>query len=107
MLSDTTVVEPNILFVSSQRSHVLTSENIQGAPDQVVEILDRPTDERDRTFKLDLDVLRVVKEYWIVDSHAKTIMELLRCESGCQVSGICGGGADVEFTDTGAVQRRA
>ena len=88
VLSDTTVVEPDILFVSSQRSHILTRENIQGAPDLVVEILDPPTAERDLTLKLDLDVLRGVKEYWIVDSHAKTIMVLLRGEGGFEVVGV-------------------
>ena len=92
VLSDTTVVEADILFVSSQRSHILSSENIQGAPDLVGGNLDPQTDERDLTLKLDLDVLRGVKEYWIVDSHARTIMVLLRGESGCEVSSICGRG---------------
>ena len=63
VLSDTIVVEPDILFVSSQRSHILTCENIQGAPDLVVEILDPPTAERDRTVKLNLYARHAVKEY--------------------------------------------
>lgn len=92
VLSDIDVVKPDILFVSRQRSHILTRENIRGAPDLVVEILDPQTDERDRTLNLDLDVLRGVKEYWIVDSHAKTIMVLLRGESGYEASGTYGEG---------------
>ena len=37
-LSDTDVVQPDILFVSNERSGVRTTDNIQGAPDLVVEI---------------------------------------------------------------------
>ena len=92
VLSDTTVVEPDILFVSSQRSHIITRENIQGAPDLVVEILDPPTAERDRTVKIDLYAQHGVKEYWIVDPDAKTVMVLLRGESSFEVGGIYGQG---------------
>ena len=92
VLSDTTVVEPDILFVSSQRSHIITRENIQGAPDLVVEILDPPTAERDRTIKLDLYAQHGVKEYWIVDPDTRTAMMLLRGESRFEVGGIYGEG---------------
>ena len=92
VLSDTTVVEPDILFVSSQRSNIITPENIQGAPDLVVKIFDPPTAERDRTVKVDLYAQHGVKEYWIVDPDAKTIMVLLRGESRFEVSGIYGEG---------------
>ncbi len=92
VLSDTTVVEPDILFVSSQRSNIITPENIQGAPDLVVEIFDPPTAERDRTVKLDLYAQHGVKEYWIVDPDAKTIMVLLRDGNRFEVSGIYGEG---------------
>ena len=39
VLSDRDVVKPDILFVSNERSHILTRENVRGAPDLVVEIL--------------------------------------------------------------------
>ena len=92
VLSDTTVVEPDILFVTSQRSHIITRENIQGAPDLVVEILDPPTAESDRAVKLDLYAQHGVKEYWIVDPDAKTITVLLRGEGGFGVVGVYGEG---------------
>lgn len=92
VLSDTTVVEPDILFVFSQRSHILTRENIQGAPDLVVEILDPPTAERDRTVKLDLYARHGVKEYWIVDPDAGTITVLLWGECSFDVVSVCGEG---------------
>ena len=73
VLSDTDVVQPDLLFVSSGRESIITPENIQGAPDLVVEILSPATAARDRTLKLDLYARHGVQEYWIVDPDAKTI----------------------------------
>ncbi len=92
VLSDRDVVKPDILFVSNERSHILTRENVRGAPDLVVEILSPATAERDRTVKLDLYAQYGVQEYWIVDPDAKTITVLLRGESRFEVSGIYGEG---------------
>ncbi len=92
VLSDTDVVQPDLLFVSSHRSHILTRENVRGAPDLVVEILSPATAERDRTIKLDLYAQHGVKEYWIVDSDARTITILVRRESRFEVAGIYGEG---------------
>ena len=88
VLSDTDVVQPDLLFVSSHRSHILTRENVRGAPDLVVEILSPATAERDRTIKLDLYAQHGVKEYWIVDSDARSITILVRRESRFEVAGI-------------------
>ena len=92
VLSDTDVVQPDVLFVSSQRSQILTRENVRGAPDLVVEILSPATAERDRTVKLDLYAQHGVIEYWIVDSDAKTVTVLLRGEGGFGVVGVYGKG---------------
>ena len=78
VLSDTDVVQPDVLFVSSRRSHILTHENVRGAPDLVVEILSPASAERDRTVKLDLYARHGVKEYWMVDPDARTVTVLLR-----------------------------
>ena len=88
VLSDRDVVKPDILFVSNERSHILTRANVRGAPDLVVEILSPATAERDRTLKLDLYAQHGVKEYWIVDPDAGTVMVLLRGEVGFEVTGI-------------------
>ena len=39
VLSDTDVVQPDLLFVSNERAAIITADNVQGAPDLVVEIL--------------------------------------------------------------------
>ena len=92
VLSDTDVVQPDILFVSNQRSHILTRENVQGAPGLVVEILSPATAERDRTLKLELYNKHGVQEYWLVNLDAKTITVLMQGEGRFEVSGIYGAG---------------
>jgi Uma2 family endonuclease len=92
VLSDTDVVQPDILFVSSQRSQIVTRENVRGAPDLVVEILSPATAERDRTVKLDLYARHGVKEYWIVDPDVGTVTVLLQGGSGFDMISVYGEG---------------
>ena len=85
VLSDVDVVQPDLLFVSNERGHIITPANIQGAPDLVVEILSPSTAERDRTFKRTLYAKHGVNEYWMVDTTAEDITVLLLGERGYEV----------------------
>jgi Uma2 family endonuclease len=76
------VVQPDILYVSKQRSQIITEEEIRGAPDLVIEILSPATADRDRTYKRTLYARHGVKEYWIVDPEAKTVEVLVLGKSG-------------------------
>ena len=71
------IVQPDIIFVSKEREHIITRPNIQGAPDLLVEILSPSTGRRDRTIKLDLYARHGVGEYWIADPDAQTIAVML------------------------------
>ena len=74
VLSDTDVVQPDLLFVSREREHLLSGgENVQGAPDLVIEILSPATAERDRGYKHELYGRHGVAEYWLVDPMAETV----------------------------------
>jgi Uma2 family endonuclease len=77
VLSNTDVVQPDLLFVSNERADVVTAANVQGAPDLVVEILSPSSVERDRTLKRRLYARHGVSEYWIVDTDARTATVLL------------------------------
>jgi Uma2 family endonuclease len=61
------VVEPDLLFVSEARRAVLTANNVQGAPDLVVEIGSPSTRRRDEKLKHQLYERFNVAEYWVVD----------------------------------------
>ena len=74
VLSDTDVVQPDLLFVSAARAHLLSGgENVRGAPDLVVEILSPATAERDRGYKRALYAKHGVAEYWLVDPSTETV----------------------------------
>ena len=77
VLSETHVVQPDLMFISSERAGIVTSANIQGAPDLLVEIRSDSTAERDETRKRQLYAEYGVKEYWLVDPEARTITVLL------------------------------
>ena len=78
VLTDTDVVQPDILFVSKDRYHIRTRANIQGAPDLIVEILSPSSARWDWGYKRELYARHGVREYWIVDptNHLVTVMEL-------------------------------
>ena len=67
------VVEPDLLYVSNERSNVLTAPNVQGAPDLVIEIGSPGTRKRDETIKRNLYARSGVSEYWFVDPDINVI----------------------------------
>ena len=67
------VVEPDVLYVSNARAHVLTAPNVQGAPDLVIEVGSPGTRQRDETIKRHLYERAGVSEYWIVDPDIDVI----------------------------------
>ncbi len=73
VFSESTVVQPDILFISHQRRGIIGEQNISGAPDLVVEILSPSTEERDRGIKLQLYGRYGVQEYWLVDPEKRTV----------------------------------
>ncbi len=73
ILSETDVVQPDLLFVSRARAGIIAPEGIRGAPDLVVEILSPATAERDRSVKLKLYGRHGVREYWLADPASRAI----------------------------------
>lgn len=72
-LTEEDVVQPDVIFISRERQHIITEPNIRGAPDLVIEILSGSTAERDRTLKKKLYVTHGVREIWFVHPVARTI----------------------------------
>lgn len=74
-------VQPDILFVSTERLEIVHDDWIRGAPDLIVEILSPATAERDRDLKRKLYQRQGVAEYWIVDPVVESV-EVWRFASG-------------------------
>ena len=73
ILSNSTIVQPDILFIATDRAHVLSSRGLEGAPTLAVEILSPSTGRIDRQTKMQLYAHHGVPFYWIVDCDARTI----------------------------------
>ena len=92
ILSDTEVVQPDLLFVSQERVDIITHANVQGAPDLVVEILSPSTATRDWTHKREMYARNRVKELWIVDPDAKIVWVMLLRDDDFELTGVYGEG---------------
>ncbi len=67
------IVQPDILFISKDRLHIVTDVNIQGAPDLAIEIQSESTARYDRVHKMRIYSRFGVPHYWIVDAEARTL----------------------------------
>jgi len=81
VFTDTDVVEPDLIFVSKERSHVVTERHLRGDPDLVIEVLSEATRKRDETIKRKLYERCDVSEYWTVDPDLETV-RVFRREGG-------------------------
>jgi Uma2 family endonuclease len=82
LLSSTDVVEPDLVYVSRERRHMLTDAHVKGSPDLVIEILSPTTRRVDQTAKRDLYARSDVREYWVVDPDTETVAIFRRGASG-------------------------
>lgn len=73
ILESTSVLQPDLLFVSKSRKGILTATAIEGAPDLVIEILSPTTSRNDRVTKAQIYARHKVPAYWIVDPDQETI----------------------------------
>lgn len=72
-LSDDTVVQPDVLYLSPDRSDRIQEQEIDGAPDLVMEVASPSTSHLDAFDKKQLYEAHGVREYWIVDPETKTV----------------------------------
>jgi len=80
---ETTIVEPDVLFVSRARQEIIGNDYIDGAPDLIVEVLSPSNWMFDRGRKQETYRRAGVSEYWIIDYRARAIdVIVLETESG-------------------------
>jgi Uma2 family endonuclease len=76
------VVEPDLLYISNERREIITTKNIQGSPDLLVEILSESNRKYDEVTKRALYERTDVGEYWIVDPRRDAIHIFRRNTAG-------------------------
>ena len=90
VLSATDVVQPDIIFISNARSHIIAEANIRGAPDLAIEIISPSTQRRDRIVKRNLYARHGVREYWLIDPYGKTVTVLILGANGYDTYAVFG-----------------
>jgi Uma2 family endonuclease len=81
-LSDTTVLQPDLVFIGPDRTNRIGDQAIEGAPDLVVEILSPASAHRDLTAKKRLYETHGVREYWVVDPDSETVEVFENADDG-------------------------
>ena len=86
ILSETTVVQPDVIYLESARSSLATARGIEGPPTLAVEIMSRSTAQVDRGAKLQLYARHGITHYWIVDPDARSIEAFILTERTYQIA---------------------
>ncbi len=73
ILSETNVLQPDIMMIHFSRMHIVTSRGVEGPPDLVVEIISPSSRRRDKIVKMKVYSKHNVPEYWIVDSDLRIL----------------------------------
>ena len=81
-LSDTDVLQPDLVFVAQERLNIIGEQVIDGAPDLVMEVLSPSTAHHDLTTKKRLYEMHGVHEYWVVDPKSRTVEIHTRTDAG-------------------------
>lgn len=95
-LSDHDIVQPDLVVVMRDRSHILTPTKILGIPNLVVEILSESNSAYDLRTKRKLYESAGIPEYWIVSPDNHYVLQLLLVD-----------GVYVEQTETECIKMKS
>jgi Uma2 family endonuclease len=98
VLDDENGLEPDLLFISHARAHIIHRRGVFGAPDLVVEVLSPSTEARDRGLKLRRYAASGVTHYWILDTEGPRIEERVLEDDGYRL--VCTAGPGEVFRPT-------
>ncbi len=76
------VTQPDLLFISRERLGIIVGGKVHGAPDLIIEILSPGTRDHDLGWKKTLYAREGIRDYWIGDPLAKTVLPLTLGSSG-------------------------
>ncbi len=73
ILSHTNIAQPDLLFLSAKKLHLVSERGIEGPPDLIVEVLSPTTEKTDRETKSRLYAKFGVPHYWLIDPETKQL----------------------------------
>lgn len=86
-----TVLQPDLIFISSARAAIIQEDWIEGAPDLAVEVLSPSTAAHDRATKLSVYAESHIPHVWLVDPKVKTVEVLTLQGSKYLIEATCAG----------------
>lgn len=92
------VAQPDLVFISNERSGLIGETYISGAPDLVVEILSPSTRRTDELIKRSIYERFGALEYWLVDPDRRTVQVFRRAGVGFGASEVLSAEAGEELT---------
>jgi len=72
-LDDLNAVQPDLVFIPTEKQNIITDDGIIGIPDLIIEIISPSSVLRDSVDKKNLYERLNVKEYWIIDPQYQDI----------------------------------
>lgn len=88
LLSDTDIVQPDLLFVAVEQSSIVQERGIEGAPDLIAEVVSEGNRRHDEIRKRKLYARHGVTEYWVVDPALETVKSYREPEGGYEQAAV-------------------
>ena len=95
IFSKTRTLQPDLLVVRTEHTHLITERGVEIAPDLVIEILSPSTERTDRERQAKLYAEEGVREFWIVDALNRSFEVYALGANGYTLAGQYGPGSKV------------
>jgi len=97
ILAETTIVEPDLVYLDSPRAALVSGRGIEGPPALVVEVLSPGTAAVDRGIKRQLYARYGIPHYWIVDPERRSIEAYVLAGATYRLEGRAAGSGHVSL----------
>lgn len=84
ILNPSTVLQPDLIYLRSDRLGLVTDRGVEGPPDLIVEVLSPATERYDRQAKMQIYATAWVVNYWLVDPDRRNLEAYELVEEGYQ-----------------------
>ena len=81
--------QPDILFLSNERLHLIGDKKIEGAPDLVVEILSPSNKPKEMGYKKVIYEMTNVREYWVINLDKQILTQYENIEGEFVIRQVC------------------